>query len=62
MDNLNFNYHSFRAQKARIGHLVAGVWLRILTIIAIALIILGLGLLVLNQPIGWLLMSLAALP
>ena len=62
MDNLEFNYHSFRAQKARIGHWLAGTWLRIFTVTAIVLVIAGVSLLVINLPVGWLVISLAVLP
>lgn len=62
MDNVEFNYHSFRAKKARIGHALGGMWVRILTIIAIVLIILGMALLVIGQPVGWLLLGLTAVP
>jgi ATP-dependent Clp protease ATP-binding subunit ClpC len=62
MDNVAFNYHSLRAQKARIGHAIAGLWLRVLTIVAVVLIILGVGLLVMNQPIGWLVLGLTVFP
>ena len=62
MDNLEFNYHSFRAQKARVGHALAGMWMRVLTIVAVVLIISGVALLVINQPAGWLLLGFAAIP
>lgn len=62
MDNLEFNYHSFRAQKARIGHAIAGMWLRIFTVVAVVLIILGVGLLVIGQAVGWLLLGLTVIP
>jgi len=62
VDNLEFNYHSFRAQKARIGHAIAGMWLRIFTVVAVVLIILGVGLLVIGQAVGWLLLGLTVIP
>ena len=62
MDNVEFNHGSFRAQKARIGHILAGMWLRILTIVAVILIIAGVGLLVIGQAAGWFLLGLTAVP
>ena len=62
MDNLEFNYHSFRAQKARVGHALEGMWMRVLTIVAVVLLVSGVALLVINQPAGWLLLGFAAIP
>ncbi|MET0980149.1 MAG: AAA family ATPase [Candidatus Saccharimonadales bacterium] len=62
MESLEFNYNSSRAQKARIGHLIEGIWLRLFTVVAVLLIISGLGLLVIGQSVGWLMIGLAALP
>lgn len=62
MEPLVFNYHSFRAQKARIGHAIQGVWLRLLAVIAVLLIISGVGLVIIGYAAGWILIGLAAIP
>lgn len=62
MESLEFNYHSYRAQKARIGHMISGVWLRLLTVSAVVLILAGAVFLVIGQPIGWALVGFAAIP
>lgn len=62
MESLEFNYNSYRAQKARIGHLIEGTWLRLLAVVAVLLIISGLGLLVIGQSIGWVIIGLSVLP
>lgn len=62
MDSIEFNYNSARAQKARIGHLLGGMWQRLLTVIGFLIAIAGIGLLVITQPVGWLLLGLAFVP
>ena len=61
MDPLTFDYHSMRSVKARLGVRLKkwSLWLLVLT----ALLVAGGGvLLVLAVPLGWLVLSLAALP
>lgn len=62
MEPVVFNYGSYRAQKARIAHAVSGIWERLLPVIAVLLIMSGVALLVIAQPLGWLLIGLAAIP
>ena len=57
-----FTYHSQRAEKARIGHLLSGVWLRLLLVVGILLFVAGAALVALRIPIGWLLVGFAAVP
>ena len=59
---LVFNYRSQRAAKARIGHALGGVWVRLLLVVGILLLIGGLALVVVRLPIGWLLLGLAVVP
>lgn len=62
MESLEFNHGSPRAQKARIGIMIQGVWERLLPVIAILLVIAGVALIIIGQPIGWLVAGLAAVP
>lgn len=59
---MKFDYHSPRAEKARIGHLLDSVWRRLLIVSMIALLAAGIGLLAIESALGWLLIGLAALP
>ncbi len=56
------NFHSERAVKARVGHVLQGIWLLALRLLAIALLIGGFVLIFIDMPIGWTLLGLAALP
>ncbi len=62
MEPVTFNYSSIRAQKARLGHALGGVWQYILPLLIIVFVIAGVGLLVIAQPVGWLIIGLAAVP
>jgi ATP-dependent Clp protease ATP-binding subunit ClpC len=62
MESIKFNFDSHRAQKARIGHMLAGSWQRLFTVIIFLLIISGVGLLVIGQPAGWLMLGLSIIP
>lgn len=62
MEPVVFHYHSRRAQLARIGNRLGGTWQRLLIVVAIVLILGGIGFIALAQPLGWLLLGLAALP
>lgn len=62
MESVEFHYDSARAQKARIGHALSGVWQRLLAVVGILLLLCGLGLLVVMQPVGWLVVGLSMLP
>jgi ATP-dependent Clp protease ATP-binding subunit ClpC len=60
MEPLIFDYNSGRAQKARFGHVIGGVWRRVLLLAAWLFVVAGVALLVIGEPVGWLLLSLAA--
>lgn len=62
MDQIVFNYGSLRAQKARTGRLLGGVWSRLLPVIIVLLLLAGVALLATAEPIGWLVIGLAAIP
>lgn len=62
MEPIEFNYHSRRAQTARIGHMLEGAWQRLFVVIAVLLIVSGVSLLVIAQPVGWVLLGFAAIP
>jgi ATP-dependent Clp protease ATP-binding subunit ClpC len=57
-----FDYKSPRAQKARIAHILGGVWVRLLLVIAIVLGVAGAALLVAHLSIGWLVIGCAVIP
>ncbi|MFI5212605.1 MAG: AAA family ATPase [Candidatus Saccharimonadales bacterium] len=59
---VDFNYSSPRAQKARIGQMLRGVWYRLLPVGAIVLLLVGGGLLTINLSIGWIAIGLSAWP
>lgn len=60
--DVTFNYNSSRAQKARIGHLLGGVWYRLLEVAAFLLVASGVALLYAGVAIGWLVIGVAAVP
>lgn len=62
MESLEFNYGSLRAGKARLGAKIRGTWERLLPIIAVLLVVAGAALLLIGQPVGWLIAGLAAVP
>lgn len=62
MESVEFRHDSMRAQKARIGHALSDTWGRLQVVVGVLLIIAGATLLVIGQPVGWLVVGLAALP
>lgn len=60
--DITFNYNSERAQKARIAHLLGGVWYRLLAVTSFLLVVLGAALLYGGMAIGWLVIGIAAIP
>ena len=62
VESLEIRYDSARSKKARIGRMLGGVWGRLLFLTAVLLFLAGGGLLVIEQPIGWLLVGIAAIP
>ncbi|HMI09118.1 MAG TPA: AAA family ATPase [Candidatus Saccharimonadales bacterium] len=62
VDTVTFQYSSPRAQKARIGHALSGIWQQLLPVFVVLLLISGVALLAIGIAIGWLLVGLAALP
>jgi len=59
---MRFDYRSARAEKARIGHMLDGIWRRLLVACMAALLIGGIALLAIESTLGWLLVGLAAIP
>lgn len=55
-------YGSNRAQKARIGAAIRGIWLRLMLIVTILMVLAGVGLLFIQVSAGWLLIGFAAVP
>lgn len=62
MAAVDFNHNSSRAQKARIGVFLNGIWLRLLPVIAFCCFVGGAALLVIGFPAGWLLIGIGILP
>lgn len=62
MEAVAFRYDSARAQKARIGEKIGGIWQRVLPVIAILLVVAGGALLVIGESIGWGVLGLATIP
>ncbi len=62
MDSVAFRYGSKRAQEARFGRVVGGVWKSMLALLTFLFVLGGAGLLVLNVSLGWLVIGVAALP
>lgn len=58
----NFNYHSLRAEKARLGVGLTGLWRILLGVLAISLLVIALSTLLLGIAVGWLALGLAAIP
>jgi ATP-dependent Clp protease ATP-binding subunit ClpC len=58
----SFRYGSARAEKARINNRLSMATLRLLTLLAVVLFLLGVGLVVLGLPIGWALVGLSVIP
>jgi ATP-dependent Clp protease ATP-binding subunit ClpC len=62
MDQVEFHFSSPRAQKARIGHVLGGIWLQLLPVFVVLLVLSGAALLFVGASVGWLVVGLAALP
>lgn len=62
MESVGFRFESARAKEARIGWKISGVWSRLLPVIATLLVIAGASMLFVEQPVGWILIGLAAIP
>lgn len=56
------NVKSLRAEKARIAWRLSGIWLRLLLVVSVLLFVVGVGLVALRMPLGWLVMGMAAVP
>ncbi len=57
-----FNYHSIRAEKARFGNAIVGLWRIVLVVVAIAFAIAGAAFFMVGEAIGWLLLGATAIP
>ncbi len=62
MESVGFNHGSVRAQKARLGHRLSGPWKYLLPLCIVLFITMGIGLVLFAQPVGWLVVGLAAIP
>ena len=62
MVTAQFNHGSNRAQKARIGHVLGGVWLRLCLVIGVLLLLAGAGFVVVGLALGWAVLGIAAVP
>lgn len=60
MASVEFRYDSSRAQKARLGRLLSGVWRWLLPLLTGTFLLAGGGLVIVEQPFGWLAIGLAA--
>ena len=62
MDTVVFRYDSIRAQKARIARIISPLW-RVVLLTSVLLLLLSGGMLVLvGEPLGWLLLGAAVVP
>lgn len=59
---IKFNYHHSRAEKARIGRSLKGVFVQLLVVGTLSLVASGIGFLMAGYPVGWLLIGLSAIP
>lgn len=57
-----FNYTSVRARKARLANGLSGVLVRLFLVSAVLLSVVGVVLLIIGQPLAWLVMSLSVVP
>lgn len=62
MNNMKFDYHSIRSEKARISVVTNKTIARFLLFVAIGMAVVGVALVIYHFAIGWLLMGLAAVP
>ncbi|MEO7904565.1 MAG: AAA family ATPase, partial [Candidatus Saccharimonadales bacterium] len=62
MAAIDFNYHSGRAQKARISHAIRGSWQNLLQVAAVCLLIGGVGAIITGFAVGWVLLGVSVLP
>jgi ATP-dependent Clp protease ATP-binding subunit ClpC len=62
MDELSFNYHSIRSEKARISVQIDSFRLIVLTIAAFLLLAFGIGLLIIKLSFGWVLIGISVMP
>ncbi len=59
---MELNYTSPRAVKSRLGKGLSGINRRLLILLAVVLVLIGVGVLILGASLGWLLIGLAAWP
>ena len=57
-----FNYHSSRAEKARINAALTTFWRVVLVVVAIGLALAGIAFFILGDTLGWLCLGIAAIP
>lgn len=59
---LNYNPRSMRATKARVGHFLGGVWIRVIVALAAVLLLGGAAFIAAGYAVGWSLIGFSALP
>lgn len=62
MENVTFDFNSKRAREARIGRVLGGSWRFLLILFTLLFLLGGAALLVLDTPLGWCVVGLAAIP
>ncbi|HEU5122149.1 MAG TPA: hypothetical protein VFT59_04855, partial [Candidatus Saccharimonadales bacterium] len=62
MENVAFNFTSKRAKEARIGKVLGGAWRVLLVLFSVLLLLGGAALLVIDMPVGWTVIGIAAIP
>lgn len=62
MEDVSFDYSSRRAKEARLRRILRGPVRILIVLVAVLLLLAGIGLLVMSQASGWLLLGLVALP
>lgn len=62
MNDLRFNYRSIRSEKARISAKIDGIWQAVLMVATICLLVIGVGLITIKMPVGWLILGLTFVP
>ncbi len=60
--NMDLKYNSSRSKKARLGNTLVNHWYPFLMWLFILLMVAGVGLLIMEQPIGWLIAGMSSIP
>jgi len=62
MDELKFNFRSSRSEKSRTSVVFSFAWLMFLSVLTVALVIIGISLLIINLSLGWALVGVSVIP